>query len=269
MRTAWEPDRRSGREDVTARAAAATTFRLRTIARRFVDGPAYPATDADRRSVRLVGLDLPLRATTALVVVTLVLLFDFSRTFIPQEVQALGRSADALRYQAIERATLFGIVPGLIVVLGFRDRLTDYGLGIGDWRWGLGLAATGCAVMTPIVIAVGSNPRFSDFYGISGAPVSDLLVTHLLDLVPAEFLVRGFMMFTLLRAIGPLGLVVALLPFVFAHLGKPEIELFSTLLGGAVFGWLDWRTRSIWWSALGHVYILTLVVAVAGAAKVV
>ena len=31
---------------------------------------------------------------------------------------------------------------------------------------------------------------------------------------------------------GGLGIVVAQMPFVFAHLGKPEIELFSTLLGG-------------------------------------
>ncbi|HSO28531.1 MAG TPA: CPBP family intramembrane glutamic endopeptidase [Candidatus Sulfomarinibacteraceae bacterium] len=251
------------------RVAAATgpTGRLRAFAAGFAKGPAYPASSADRRTVRLVGLDLPLRATTAIVVVTLALLFDFSRTFIPAEIQALGRTADALRYQALERAILFGLVPALIVVLAFRGRLTDYGLGIGDWRWGLGLAAAGCTVMTPIVIAVGSNPQFSSFYGISGAPVSDLLVTHLLDLVPAEFLMRGFVMFTLLRTIGPLGLVVAQLPFVFAHLGKPEIELFSTLLGGAVFGWLDWRTRSIWWSALGHVYVLTLIVAVAGAAR--
>jgi hypothetical protein len=232
-----------------------------------VDGPAYPASDADRRTVRLLGLDLPLRATTVILVVTLVLLFDFSRTFIPGEIQALGRSAEALRYQALERAILFGLLPALVVLLGFRDRLTDYGLGLGDWRWGLGLAVAGCAVMTPVILAVGSNPQFSAFYGISGAPVSDLLVTHLLDLVPAEFLMRGFVMFALLRTIGPLGLVVAQLPFVFAHLGKPEIELFSTILGGAVFGWLDWRTRSIWWSALGHVYVLTLVVAVAGAAK--
>jgi hypothetical protein len=241
--------------------------RLGAVAARFADGPAYPASDADRRTVRIVGLDLPLRATTALAVVTLVLLFDFSRTFIPQEIQALGRTAEALRYQAFERAILFGIVPVLIVLLAFRDRLTDYGLGLGDWRWGLGLAAAGCALMTPIVIAIGANPQFSGFYGISGAPVGDLFVTHLLDLVPAEFLMRGFVMFTLLRTIGPLGLVVAQLPFVFAHLGKPEIELFSTILGGAVFGWLDWRTRSIWWSALGHVYILTLIVAVAGAVK--
>jgi membrane protease YdiL (CAAX protease family) len=250
-----------------ADADAGRVPRVRSFAARFVDGPAYPPSEADRRTVRILGLDLPLRATTAIVVVTLILLFDFTRTAIPFDIQALGRSAGALRYQALERSILFGLVPALLIVFAFRDRLTDYGLGVGDWRWGLGLAAAGCAVMTPLIVALGSNAQFSAYYGVSSASVADLAITHLLDLVPAEFLMRGFVMFTLLRAIGPLGLVVAQLPFVFAHLGKPEIELFSTLLGGAVFGWLDWRTRSIWWSALGHVYILTLVVAVAGAAS--
>jgi len=234
---------------------------------RFVAGPAYAPSDADRRTINLLGLELPLRATTALVVVMLVLLVDFTRTAIPFEVQAIGRAPEALRYQALERAILFGLVPALVIILAFRDRLTDYGLGLGDWRWGAGLAVAGCAVMTPIVVALGSNAQFGAYYGVSAAPVDYLVVTHLFDLIPAEFLIRGFLMFTLIRAIGPVGLVVALLPFVFAHLGKPEIELFSTILGGAVFGWLNWRTRSIWWSALGHVYILTLVVAVAGGAN--
>ena len=244
--------------------AAAATLPQR-VRRGFTAAPAYPATDAERRTVRIVGLDLPLRATTAVLVVTLVLLFDYTRTAIPQEVQAIGRAAGAIRYQALERVVLFGLVPSLAVVFAFRDRLTNYGWGLGEWRWGLGLAIAGCAVMTPMIVAVGSSAAFSTYYSVSGAPVGDLLVTNLLDLIPAEFLMRGFLMFTLLRTIGPLGIVVAQMPFVFVHLGKPEIELFSTLLGGMVFGWLDWRTRSIWWSALGHVYILTLVVAVAGA----
>ena len=240
---------------------------IRRLAASFTAGPEYPPSDADRRTVRVLGLDLPLRASTAIVVMTLVVLFDFSRTFIPAEIQALGRAAEAIRYQALERVVLFGLVPGLVVLVAFRDRLANYGLGIGDWRWGLGLAIAGGALMTPIVLAVGSNAQFSTYYGVSAAPVGDLLVTHLLDLVPSEFVIRGFLMFTLIRAIGPLGVVIAQLPFVFVHLGKPEIELFSTLLGGMVFGWLNWRTGSIWWSALAHVYILTLIVAVAGAAQ--
>ena len=234
---------------------------------RFVAAPKYPASEADRRTVGILGLDLPLRATVAIVVVTLVLLFDYTRTFIPPDIQALGRSAAGLRYQALERAVLFGLVPALVVVSAFRARLVDYGLGLGDWRWGVGLAVLGCAVMTPVVVGLGSGPDFGAYYSVASAPLGDLLVTHLLELVSAEFLLRGFLMFTLLRAIGPFGLVVAQVPFVFAHLGKPELELFSTILGGAVFGWLNWRTRSIWWSALGHVYILTLVVVVAGATQ--
>ena len=237
------------------------------LAMSFTAGPAYPASDGDRRTIRILGLDLPVRASTAILVMTLVVLFDFSRTFIPADIQALGRAADAIRYQALERVVLFGLIPGLVVLVAFRDRLTNYGLGLGDWRWGLGLAVAGGTVMTPIVLAVGSNAQFSSYYGVSAAPVGDLLVTHLLDLVPSEFVIRGFLMFTLIRAMGPLGVVVAQLPFVFVHLGKPEIELFSTLAGGMVFGWLNWRTRSIWWSALGHIYILTLIVAVAGAAR--
>lgn len=229
----------------------------------FVDGPLYPAKSADRRTVRIFGLDLPLRATSAIVAVTLIVLFDFSRTAIPGEIQAIGRAASAERYQALTRIVLFFLVPMAIVAFAFRDSPLDYGLRPGSWRLGLGLALIGCAAMTPIVIAVGSNPDFRNYYAVSSASPADLLITNVLDLVPAEFLFRGFLMFTLLRAIGPLGLIVAQLPFVFGHLGKPEIELFSTLFGGSVFGWLDWRTRSIWWSALAHVYILTLVVVVA------
>ena len=229
----------------------------------FVDGPSYAPSLADKRTGRIFGLDLPLRATTAIVAVTLILLFDFSRTFIPEEIQAIGRAAEAIRFQALTRIVLFFLIPILIVVVAFRDRPLDYGLRPGSWRLGLGLALVGCAIMTPIVIVVGSNPDFRSYYSISSASTGDLLITNVLDLVPTEFLFRGFLMFTLLRAIGPLGLIVAQLPFVFAHLGKPEIELFSTLFGGSVFGWLDWRTRSIWWSALAHVYILTLVVVVA------
>ncbi len=239
--------------------------RRRGLLADFTAGPAYPASEADRRTFNLLGLDLPLRATTAVVVVILVVLFDFSRTAIPQAVQAIGRDATAIRYQALERVILFGLVPILVVVLAFRDRLADYGLGLGAWRWGLGLTLVGCAAMTPIVVAVGSNAEFAAYYGVSSAPVGYLAVTNVLDLIPSEFLIRGFLMFTLLRTMGPVGVVVAQMPFVFVHLGKPEIELFSTLFGGLVFGWLDWRTRSIWWSALGHIYILTLIGAVAAA----
>jgi membrane protease YdiL (CAAX protease family) len=236
----------------------------RALYARVTTGPAYPAEEGDHRDVRVFGVDLPVRATTALLLVTLVLVLDYSRAFFPPEIQALGRDAAASRYQALERFILFGLVPLAVLGLVFRDTPARYGLRLGDWRWGIGLAAVGLAVVTPIILVLATRPEFRAWYGTSAANLGDVVVTSILDVVPAEFVFRGFLLFTLLRRIGPLAIVVVQMPFVFAHIGKPEIELYSTFVGGPVFAWLNWRTGSIAWSAVGHVYILTLVIVAAG-----
>jgi membrane protease YdiL (CAAX protease family) len=230
----------------------------------FVGSPSYPPDDADRRTIDLVGLRLPVRATVAITVVIFVLLFDYSRTFIP-DLLAVGRSPEAMRVTAIERFVLFGIVPLAVVVFGFRDTPSRYGLTIGDWRAGAALVVAGAVVMTPIVLWFATLPDVRAFYAPSTEPLPGLLLTNAIDLAAAEFLFRGFLMLTLVRAIGPIGVLIATMPFVFAHLGKPELELLSTLGGGLVYGWLAWRTSSIVWGTIGHVYILSLVtVAAAG-----
>lgn len=228
--------------------------------------PDYPATDDDLREIDLVGLRLPWRATVVLTVLTFVLLFDYSRTFLPDTVVALGRAPDAMRATAIERVILFGLVPLLTVLLVFRDRPSRYGLAIGDWRVGIPLVLSGCAVMTPIVLWFASDPSVAAYYAVSAEPLPDLVLTNALDLTTSEFLFRGFFMLALVRVIGPYGVLVSTMPFVFAHLGKPELELFSTLGGGLIYGWLAWRTRSIVWGSIGHVYIVTLVTLVAAEA---
>jgi membrane protease YdiL (CAAX protease family) len=113
--------------------------------------------------------------------------------------------------------------------------------------------------MTPIVLGLAAAPDFRDYYAPSWSSLPDVLVTNTIDLGAAEFLFRGFLMLTLVRAIGPIGVLVATLPFVFTHLTKPELELVSTIAGGMAYGWLTWRTGSILWGALAHTYILTLV----------
>jgi membrane protease YdiL (CAAX protease family) len=230
----------------------------------FTAGPTYPPAPADLATVRIVGHEMPWRATVAITVVTFAVLFDFSRTFIPESIQDLGRLPEAIRYQAQERLVVFGLVPLLVVIGLFRDRPRAYGLQVGDWRVGVPLALVGCAVMTPIVLVAAAQPAFRGYYAISSTDLANLVVTNIFDLFPAEFLFRGFLTFTLVRATGPIGVLIATLPFVFAHLGKPEFELFSTLAGGLIYGWLSWRTSSILWGALAHVYILTLVLWAAG-----
>jgi membrane protease YdiL (CAAX protease family) len=238
---------------------------IRAFLGRMFAMPSYSPDERDLRTFRLAGLDLPVRATVAVVAVILVVIFDFQRTLIPDALVQYDRNPGIQRLQALSRVVLFLCVPLLIVLVGFRDKPRRYGFQLGDWRWGLGLAVAGCVVMTPIVLVLSGAPDFRAYYAPSYEPLPGLLTTNVLDLGTTEFLYRGFLMLAIARVFGPIGLVVALFPFTFTHLTKPESELLSTFAGGAVYGWLTWRTGSIVWGAAAHVYIVTLmIVAAAG-----
>jgi membrane protease YdiL (CAAX protease family) len=243
---------------------SAPTSTIRAFLGRMFAMPAYPPDERDLRTFRLAGLDLPIRATVVVVAVILIVIFDFQRTLIPHELLRYDRNPGEQRLQALSRVALFLVVPLLIVLVGFRDKPGRYGLQVGDWRWGLGLAVAGCVAMTPIVLILSGSPDFKAYYAPSAEPLPGLLTTNVLDLIPTEFVYRGFLMLALARVFGPIALVIALFPFTFTHLTKPEAELLSTFAGGAVYGWLTWRTRSVLWGALAHVYIVTLIIVAAG-----
>jgi membrane protease YdiL (CAAX protease family) len=221
--------------------------------------PPDVISDADRRTIDLVGLRLPARASGAVAIATLVLLVDFSRILLPAAVVAAGRSPDGLRGIALERLLMFVVIPLAVVLLAFRDRPQRYGLTLGDVAAGASLMMAGVAIMTPIVLWFATLPDVRAYYGPSVSALPDIVITNAIDLTAAEFLFRGFLMFTLVRAVGPIGVLIAVMPFAYAHVGKPVLELLSTLGGGLAYGWLAWRTRSIVWGLIAHVYILTLV----------
>ena len=230
--------------------------------------PAYPADAADLRTVEFLGLRVPRRAATAVVLVALLLLLDY-HGHVTDIVSALtgwstANEADFKRVQGVGRVLLLACLPLAVIALGFRDRPSRYGLTLGDWRTGAAIAVGGALVMTPIAIAFAHLPSFAAYYAPQGAPPLSVLVTTALDVIPAEFFFRGFLLFALLRTVGPIAVVLATLPFAFSHLGKPEVETLSTLVGGFLYGWLDWRTGSVLWSGLAHTWILTTLVVAAG-----
>jgi membrane protease YdiL (CAAX protease family) len=238
---------------------------MRTLFARLTAAPSYPPDPIDLRTFVLAGLRLPRLATVAITVMVFAVLLDFTRTLIPDELIAYDRNPSMQRLQAFDRLLLYAAVPMFVIVFGFRDRPSRYGLRLGEWRLGLALSVAGCALMTPLVLWFAAQPDARAWYAPSWSNLPDVLVTNVVDLASAEFLFRGFLMFALVRAIGPVGVLVATLPFVFSHLTKPELELFSTLGGGMVYGWLAWRTGSIVWGAIAHTYILTLAMAAAAA----
>lgn len=223
------------------------------------DLPTYPQGPRDRTELNLLGLRVPALATLILLVTCALLLYDRNYDVLPRFGPIDPRS---LRNQGLERVVTFGIIP-LVVLLALRDDPRRYGLGRGDVRRAVVLGGAATLLTVPVIAVIAGLPAIREWYAPSMTTVAGVALTNVLDLVPSEFLLRGFLMFALLRAIGPFGVVVATVPFVMVHIGKPDLEVISTLAGGLVFGWLNWRTGAIWASAGYHVAIQTAVIVAA------
>jgi membrane protease YdiL (CAAX protease family) len=206
---------------------------------------ALPAT------INLGGMPLPARETIVVVVTSLVLLLDWYHALPPLGGPALGAG--------IERAVLYGLVPLAVLVL-LGERPSRYGIRIGAWRVGLLAALAAAIAVTPVILVASGWADVRAYYHQDGPNLLALLAANTLELSAAEFLYRGFLMMALVRWCGPFGVVLATFPFVFMHVGKPELETLSTVFGGIGFGWLAWRTGSVLYGAALHVYILTLVI---------
>jgi len=211
-----------------------------------------PLSD-EPRTLNVAGLRLPLRETIVVLVTTFVLVLDYYHPLALLNLP-IGPAAST----GIARIGLYLVVPILTLLL-LGERPTEYGLRLGDWRIGLAIALGLAVLVTPVVIVASGLPDFQLYYASQEGGVV-ALVGRALDVGASEFLFRGFLMWTLIRVAGPLGVVLATFPFVFTHLSKPELETLSTFFGGLGFGWLAWRTRSVLYGALLHAYIINLVV---------
>lgn len=162
--------------------------------------------------------------------------------------------------KGLDRLILYLVIPLLIVLLAFRDKPSDYGFSLGDWRAGLILTGLGVLLSTPLIWFVGRSVAMTSYYS---AQTAGLPWNTFLDLFGWEFFFRGFVLFSYARRMGANALWLQAMPFALAHIGKPEIEAISTIFGGFVFGWVAYRTRSFLYPFLIHWFVASFVVIVA------
>lgn len=207
--------------------------------------------------ITVLGMPLPVRETAVIAVTTFAIMLDYYHD--------LAIPSSPILSQGIDRPLLFLVVP-LATLLILGERPSDYGLQLGNWRLGLPVMLAAMAILAPVVLVLAGMPDFAAYYRLDAqaersVPHEQLgfaLAGFAADVISAEFLFRGFLMWTLVRVAGPSGILMATIPFVFAHLGKPELETLTTLAGGLAFSWLAWRTRSVLYGALVHAFILDL-----------
>jgi uncharacterized protein len=212
--------------------------------------PAAPdSADLPRRIWRVWGVDFDARIVQLVVIGTVLLIFAFNNRFIQGEY---------------DRFFLEFIVPLFIIVAVWRENPRRYFLQLGDWKLGLTVTAIGVAIMAVIIWIAGQQPDFRAYYtaGPDGRPPIRLIVDTGIDLLAWEFFFRGWLLGTLGRKYGTDAIWLQVIPFALMHVWKPEIEQLSTVVGGAFFGILAWRTHSFIYGWLLHWFMLAWILIV-------
>jgi membrane protease YdiL (CAAX protease family) len=154
---------------------------------------------------------------------------------------------------------LFGLLPLAVIRFVFKEKISSYGLQIGDWRFGL---KTFLALAPIFVIASYSsitNPDFLAEYplfkGASASPSMFLshAFSYLFFYIGWEIYFRGFMQFGLRQSLGDWqSILVQTALSCVIHIGKPAGEIYSSIIGALVWGIIAFRARSLLFIILLH-----------------
>ncbi len=172
---------------------------------------------------------------------------------------------DAELFRATGNLLLIAMLMATIKFV-FRQSLVDYGLGLGHW-----MRQPLLVFASPLMLLFGyigsRQAEYQAYYpdtpGLVGRSFSVFLL-HAGVLVTFyiawELLFRGFLQTTLVARLGAVGAVaVQTLASSLAHADRPDSELIASIVVGAIWGHLAYRTGSIWPAILQHLLLgLTL-----------
>lgn len=156
---------------------------------------------------------------------------------------------------------LFAALPALLIRLVWKAPLSDFGVAVGDWKFGL----TTIAILLPLISILFLLPAsqmddMRSVYPVDKSAGDSLLrfIAHasgrvFLFYLGWEFLFRGFLLFGLRQTTGDaIAICIQTLPSALWHINYPAGELYMSIAAGILFGWLALRTRSILWPLLLH-----------------
>jgi uncharacterized protein len=152
----------------------------------------------------------------------------------------------------------YAVFPVLAITFLLRRNPLDFGFRTGNWRaWGFHVLIA-CAVAVPVLYAASLIPSLSAYYKVSGFDLWQHILTMAAYLFAWEYIFRGFLLFGLKDKLGPVSIIVQMIPFVLLHFGKPEMEVISTIPVGLYLGYVCYRGNSFWPAYIIHLFINVL-----------
>lgn len=151
---------------------------------------------------------------------------------------------------------LMFLIPLFFIKFRLKTPLRDFGVSLGDKKFGLIMVLLVIPFIVAPLIYIGS--RFPDLraeYPLAKILLQrhDLVLWYELAYVlfyytTWEFFFRGFLLFGLREKYGDMAaILIQTISSCLIHLGKPESEIMGSIVVGILFGVIALRTRSIWY----------------------
>jgi len=171
---------------------------------------------------------------------------------------------EAVLYTFFSAFFLMGIAPIVVILIIFREPLSDYGFNLRDWKKGLFMTSLLLVLIGVLFVYPSSqNQEIRNFYPLDKESGDSLFVFLRLQLFRGmffysawEFFFRGFILFGLRKYTGNwIAICIQVIPSCMWHIGMATPELFSSIFAGVLFGILAIQTCSIFWCFLLHYFI--------------
>jgi len=177
---------------------------------------------------------------------------------------------DSIRYRLLDVAplyrhiawslgcfTLYFVLPAILIVTVFRERLSDYGFSPRGFFRHLPIYLLLFVPVFGAVIVVSYTREFQTTYPFYHRPdgLWDLAIWeffYCLQFFALEFFFRGFLIHSMKHRVGSMAVFAMALPYCMIHFQKPMAEALAAILAGCVLGVLSLRTNTIWGGVFIH-----------------
>ncbi|TXI27030.1 MAG: CPBP family intramembrane metalloprotease [Nitrosomonas oligotropha] len=193
------------------------------------------------------------------------ILRDLNLTGLAQAADnLLQHHANAQLHQLIYWASVviffYFVFPACIILLVFKENLTEYGLQLKNAGQGYPLYLGMLAIMVPLVFYFSGSESFLARYPFYTVASDESLfpnfflweIVYFLQFLALEFFFRGFILHGTKHRFGFYAIFVMVIPYCMIHFGKPMPETIAAIIAGVVLGFLSLKSKSIWLGVMIH-----------------
>ena len=188
--------------------------------------------------------------------------FNFFATNVYRPSLFKNMQASSQYYRWSVAFVMYFILPSIIIKLGFREKLRDYGLFIKKPLIALFVTLLGVAIVSPFLYSGSKAPEFIAIYPAAhNAGTSSYLffkssLFYFIFYIGYEFLFRGYLFMGTKDDIGEWQAIsVSTLATVILHMTTPIKEMALSFLIGIAFCLIVKKFKSIWPVVFLHAYI--------------